>query len=179
MALRSSIFKANISLANLNTQIYDDIALTLALHPSETEERMMYRILAYLFCLQERLEFTEGLNNPDLPDIWQKDFTGAIEHWVDLGFPDEKRIKKALGRSNKVSIFTYNHFKFKIWFEKVSSNLINNPKVFVYCFEDNQPGELLQLVERSMILNCVIEDEQIFLSNNTVRAQINIKPAKK
>ncbi len=179
MALRSSIFKATVSLANLNTQYYDDISLTLALHPSETEERMMYRLLAFLYCASERLEMTEGLSNPELPDIWQKDLTGAIEHWIDLGLPDEKRIKKALGRSKHVSIFTYNSFKAKVWFDKLKSTILAHPKIAVYHLQENYPDQLLQLVEKAMILNCVIEDECIFLSNNNLRVQINVLHANK
>ncbi len=174
MALRSSIFKANISLSNLTTNYYDDISLTIALHPSETEERMMFRLLAYLYCAHERLEFTEGLNNPDLPDIWQKDLTGQIEHWIDLGLPEEKRIKKAVGQSNRVSIFTYNQFKAKVWFEKIKSYLNNNKKINVYHFTEVEENSIKTLIQRSMILNCVIEDNQIFLSNDDSRILIEL-----
>lgn len=178
MALRSTIFKANVSLANLNTQHYEDYSLTIALHPSETEERMMYRLLAFLLCAHERLELTEGLNNPELPDLWQKDLTGAIEHWIDLGLPDEKRIKKASGRSNKVSIFTYNSFKTKVWLEKIRPYIINNKKISVFHFEESAPGELTKLVEKSMSLNCLIEDDHIILSNDKFLVQINTQTAK-
>lgn len=174
MALRSSIFKASVSLSNLNTNYYDDLNFTIALHPSETEERMMYRLLAFLYCAHERLEFTEGLNNPDLPDIWQKDLTGQIEHWIDLGWPEEKRIKKASGQSGKVSIFTYNEFKTKAWFEKIKSIVTNNKKVNIYNLKEIEDGSLIKLVQRSMILNCVIEDQQIFLSDNDTRVQVDI-----
>ncbi len=174
MALRSSIFKASVSLSNLNTQYYDDLSFTIALHPSEMEERMMYRLLAFLYCAHERLEFTEGLNNPDLPDIWQKDLTGQIEHWIDLGLPEEKRIRKASGQSAKVSIFTYNEFKSKVWLEKNKSVLMTNKKINVYSFKEEEEGSLLSLVKKSMILNCMIEDEQIFLSDNDLRVQVNV-----
>jgi uncharacterized protein YaeQ len=175
MALRSSIFKASVSLSNLNTNYYDDLSFTIALHPSETEERMMYRLLAFLYCAHERLEFTEGLNNPDLPDIWQKDLTGQIEHWIDLGLPEEKRIRKASGQSDRVSIFTYNAFKAKVWYGKIKSAIENNKKVNVFHFAEDEPEALQKLVERSMVLNCLIEDNQIFLSNNDTRIQIDIK----
>lgn len=174
MALKSSVYKANVSLSNLNTHFYEDISLTLVLHPSETAERLMFRLLAFLCCAHERLEFTVGLDDPDLPDIWQKDLTGHIEHWIEIGVPDEKKVKKALGRSNKVSVFTYNPFKAKVWFDKIRPLLINSNKINVYHFKETESGSLESLVERSMVLNCMIEDQQIFLSNNDQRVEIEI-----
>lgn len=177
MALRSSIYKATISLSNLNTDYYEDLNLTIALHPSETEERMIYRILAYVYCAHERLEFTEGLNNPDLPDLWQKDLTGQIEHWIDLGLPEEKRIKKASGQSHKVSIFTYNSFKSKIWYDKIKAYVNSNKKISVYHLSESEDNSIQKIIQRSMVLNCVIEDDQIFLSNNESRIQFIVTKA--
>ena len=173
MALKSSVYKANVSLANLNTHYYEDIVLTMALHPSETEERLMYRLLAFLYSAHERLEVTVGLDNPDLPDIWQKNYTGDIEHWIDIGYPDEKKIKKAIGRSDLVSIFNYNSFKAKVWFGK-NKSLLENKKVQVFHLEEEIQGSLETLVQRSMALNCMIEDNHIFLSNDSERIQINV-----
>ncbi len=174
MALKSSVFKANVSLSNLNLQYYDEVSLTLALHPSETEQRLMFRLIAYLYCASERLEFTIGLNDPDLPDIWAKDLTGQVEHWIELGFPDDKKIRKAIGRSNLVSIFTYNRFKAKVWLDKVAHSIKTNDKVQIYHFDETEPGSLEAIVKKSMSLNCVIEDQQIFLSDDNFRAQIDI-----
>lgn len=174
MALSSQIYKANISLANLNTNLYEDINLTLALHPSETEERMMFRLLAFIYSVHERLEFTSGLSNPDLPDIWQKNLVGDIEHWVELGQPDEKKIKKALSRSLVVSVFSYNSYKTEIWFEKLSSKIKQNRKLKIFQFKEVEEGSLSQLIKRSMKLNCMIEDQQIFLSDEDLRVQIDM-----
>lgn len=179
MALRSSIFKANVSLSNLDANFYEDFSFTIALHPSETEERMMFRLLAFLYCAEERLEFTEGLNNPDLPDIWLKDLTGDIDHWIDLGLPDEKRIKKAMGKSNRVSIFTYSPSKAKAWFDKLEASIVNNKKVRFFNFKEDEPHSLATLVERSMNLNCMIEDDLISLSNDHTHVQVNVFRATK
>lgn len=173
MALKASVYKATVNLANLNTHYYEDIVLTMALHPSETEERLMYRLLAFLYSAHERLEFTVGLDNPELPDIWQKNYTDDIEHWIDIGYPDEKKIKKAIGRSDLVSIFNYNSFKAKVWFAK-NKTILANKKVQVFHLEEEVSGSLEALAERSMQLNCMIEDDHIFLGNDSERIQINV-----
>lgn len=175
MAAGSSIYKASINLANLNTNYYEDLSLTIAMHPSENEVRMMYRLLAYLYSAHERLEFADGLGNPDLPDIWQKDLRGDIEHWVDLGQPDEKRIKKASSRSEKVSIFTYTPSKALTWFDKIKSKVKTNKKLNIYHFTEIENGPIEILAKRSLNLSCVIEDKHIYLSNDDIRVQIDIE----
>ncbi len=176
MALGAQIFKANINLANLNANYYEDLSLTIALHPSETKERMMFRLIALLVSHQEYLEFTNGLDNPDLPDIWQKDLCGDIEHWIELGQPDEKKIKKACGRSKKVSIFTYDEFKAEPWLEKNQEKLKSNKKINIYNLRKVEESNLLiDLVKRSMNLTCMIEENNIFLSNDDLRVQVTIQ----
>ncbi len=175
MAAGSSIYKANLSLANLNTHYYKDFSLTIAMHPSETEERMFYRILAFLYSAHEDLEFSNGLSNPDHPDIWQKNLCGDIQHWIDLGQPDEKRIKKASGRSELVSVFTYNPSKASAWLEKIKSKIKHNKKLKIYNFKEIENGPVERLVERSMNLTCLIEDQSVFLSNDDLRIQIDVE----
>jgi uncharacterized protein YaeQ len=102
MALKSTIYKAELQIADMDRHYYADHALTIARHPSETDERMMVRVAAFALFAQERLEFCKGLSDTDEPDLWQKDLTGAIETWIEVGQPDERRIAKASGRSNEV-----------------------------------------------------------------------------
>jgi uncharacterized protein YaeQ len=99
MALKSTIFKAELSVADMDRNYYGDHALTIARHPSETDERMMVRVLAFALHAHERLEFGRGLSTDDEPDLWQRDLTGAIERWIDVGLPDEQDLRKACGRA--------------------------------------------------------------------------------
>jgi len=174
MALGAQIYKANVSLSNLDHHIYEDISLTIALHPSETIERMMFRLVAFLISYHERLEFTNGLDNPDLPDIWQKDLTGDIEHWIELGQPDEKKIKKGSNKSNRVSIFTYNSYKSETWLSKISGKIQKNRDIQIYELKENEGNKLTDLVKRTLDLNCMIEDNNLYLSNDDLRVEINI-----
>lgn len=178
MAIGSSIYKANINLANLNEHIYDDVNLTLALHPSETEERLIFRIAAFLICYQERLEFTKGLSDSELPDIWLKNYTGDIEHWIDMGQVDEKRIRKACGQAKKVSIFSFQSAKSEPWFAKIKNKIYDNKKLQIIHLEEFENAPLSQLVERAMNLNCIIEDNHLYLGNESNRVGLEIKTLK-
>ena len=107
MAIKATICKANLQIADMERHYYQDHALTLARHPSETDERMMVRLLAFALHAHEYLEFGQGMTADDEADVWQKDLTGAIELWIDVGLPDEKLIRKACGRANQVVVYCY------------------------------------------------------------------------
>ena len=107
MALKSTIYKAELQIADMDRHYYADHALTVARHPSETDDRMMVRIVAFALFAHERLEFSKGLSDVDEPDLWQKDLTGAIDVWIEAGQPDERRISKAAGRAGQVTVIAY------------------------------------------------------------------------
>ena len=107
MAIKSTIYKINLNIANMDTHYYNEHPLTLAKHPSENDLRLMIRVTAFILNANEELIFCKGIAEDDEPDLWQKSFDGDIELWIDLGQPDEKRIKKACGRSEQVIIYTY------------------------------------------------------------------------
>ena len=107
MALKATICKASLQVADVDRNYYAEHALTVARHPSETDERMMARLLALALNAHERLTFCKGLSDTDEPDLWQKDLTGAIEHWIEVGQPDDKRLLRACGRAEKVTVYAY------------------------------------------------------------------------
>src|SRR5258708_39391271 len=107
MALKATIFKAELHIADMERGYYQDHSLTVARHPSETDERMMVRLLAFALNADATLAFGAGLSTDDEPDLWRKDLTGSIETWIDVGLPDEKRIRKACGRAAEVLVYSY------------------------------------------------------------------------
>ena len=107
MALKATIFKAELQIADMDRGYYQDHNLTIAQHPSENDLRMMIRLMTFILHAHEDLTFTKGLSTDDEPDVWQKSLSDEIEVWIDLGQPDEKRIRKACGRSKEVFIYTY------------------------------------------------------------------------
>src|SRR6478735_4289542 len=116
MAIKSTVFKAELSIADINRGYYEDHVLTIARHPSETNQRMILRLAAFALNAHEHLTFTKGLSDVDAPDIWQKSLTGEIEHWIELGQPLEKRIRQACGKASHVSIYTYQRGATQNWY---------------------------------------------------------------
>ena len=107
MAIKATVFKAAIQIADMSCYYYADHALTLARHPSETDERMMVRLLAFALYADDALIFGNGMSSGEEPDLWSKDLTGAIECWIEVGLPDERIIRKASGRADEVVVVSY------------------------------------------------------------------------
>ena len=175
MALDSSIYKIDINLSNFNTHYYENFNLTIAKHPSENESRMMYRLLAFLYCAHKDLKFTKGLSETGEPEIWQKGYSGEIIQWIDLGFPDIKRVRQASGKSQSVKIFTYHHGKGEEWFQKNKSDFQKNKKLEVYHLNINENGPIDKFVTKSMKLSCIIEEQHMYLSDDNERIGIEVK----
>lgn len=165
MATKATIYKALLNIANMDTNYYNEHNLTLALHPSETELRLMARVVAFILNANENLAFCKGISEDDEPDIWEKDLDGSIKLWIDLGQPDEKRIKKACGRSEKVIIYTYQENMASPWFKQLENN-INRFKNLSIIHLNIQEEEIEELAKRSMVLQCNISDEELTLIND-------------
>jgi uncharacterized protein YaeQ len=118
MAIKSTIFKARLNIADMDRPYYGEHTLTLARHPSETDERMMVRLLAFALFADERLEFGRGLSAEDEPALWRKDYSGAIERWIEVGLPDEKALRKAAGRAAEVIVVAYGGRAMDVWWAK-------------------------------------------------------------
>jgi uncharacterized protein YaeQ len=165
MAIKATIFKANLQIADMERHYYQDHALTLARHPSETDERMMVRLLAYALHAHEYLEFGQGMTAEDEADLWQKDLTGAIELWIDVGIPDEKLIRKACGRANQVMVYCYGGRIAEMWYAQNSSQLARQKNLTVINLPQESTRAMAALAQRSMQLQVTIQDGQVWLSD--------------
>ena len=174
MALKATIFRANIAIADMDRHYYQDHTLTIARHPSETDERMMLRILSFGLFAHERLEFTKGLSTDNEPDLWQKSLTGDIEHWIDLGQPDDKRIRIACGRAQKVSIICYSGNSAAIWFKKLNGALSRFKNLQIINIDHPSSQEIARLAERKMTLQIAIDDGLLSISNE--QKILNVSP---
>ena len=123
MALKSTIFKATLQISDLDRPYYQTHTLTIAQHPSETDERMMVRILAYALNADEALSFGKGISNDEEPALWRKDLTGAIETWIEVGLPDEKLLRRACGQAQQVVVYTYGGRAADLWWEQNRNKL--------------------------------------------------------
>ena len=164
MAVGSTIYKCNLNIANMDIHYYDEQSLTLAKHPSETDLRVMMRLIAYVLNADEALEFTRGISDDEAPDLWQKSLTGDIELWIDIGQPDEKRIKKASGRSEKVIIYIYQEGAGEAWFKQNKKVLKRFSNISVIYLKID--GDLEAMASRSMNLQCNVSDGELTLIND-------------
>jgi uncharacterized protein YaeQ len=165
MALKATIFKAELQIADMGRGYYHDHALTLARHPSENDERMMMRILAFVLHACEALSFAGGMNVDEEPDLWQKDLTGSIDLWIDVGQPDEKRIRKACGRAQQVFIYTYSGHSADVWWSQISDKLERMKNLTVISLLPATVQALARLAQRSMQLQCTVQDGQVWVTD--------------
>jgi len=161
MATKATIYKALLNIANMDSHYYAEHNLTLAKHPSETDLRLMVRLIAFVINADENLEFTKGISQDDEPDLWKKSLGGDIELWVDLGQPDEKRIKKACGRSEKVIIYTYQEGMATSWWKQIETSLTRFSNLQVIHLE--MDGDIETLAKRAMSLQANISDGELTL----------------
>jgi len=165
MALGATIFKADLQIADMDRGYYRDHALVLARHPSETDERLMVRLMAFALNASESLAFGRGLSAEDEPDLSRKDLTGLIELWIDVGLPPEKAIRKASGRAAQVIVYAYGRRGVDIWWKQVADSLARCRNLSVIELPQDATQALAQLVQRSMRLQCTIQDGQAWLTD--------------
>jgi uncharacterized protein YaeQ len=180
MALKSTIFKVELQIADLDRNYYQNHALTVARHPSETDERMMVRVLAFAMHADPALVFGKGLSSEDEPDLWRKDLTGAIELWVDVGLPDEKRVRRACGRSKHVVVLTYGGRVADMWWQQNQSALLRQEKLTVLNLAAEDTRALAALAERGMQLQCTLQEGELWLivdgENTRIAPEIRMAP---
>ena len=162
MALKSTIYKIDLNIADMDRQYYAQHNLTLAKHPSETDERVMVRLIGFALYASETLIFGKGLSDDEEPDLWQKDLTGAIELWMDVGLPTEKEIRKAAGRAKQVVIVLYGGRIADMWWAQNSKALLKTNNLTVINLPETQA--LARLAARSINISCTIQDSQILVS---------------
>lgn len=163
MALKSTIFKLELQISDLDRHYYQMHALTIARHPSETDERMMVRVIAFALQAHATLEFGKGLSTEEEPDLWRKDLTGVVDQWIEVGLPDEKRLRKASGRAREVVLYTYGGKAAEIWWEQNQSALRKLERLSVINLLAEQTQALAKTVSRTMQVNATVQDEDLWL----------------
>ena len=164
MALKATIFKADLQVSDLDRGHFATHALTLARHPSETDERMMVRLVAFALNADERLEFGRGLSTEDEADLVLADLTGAIDVWIDVGLPDERDIRKAAGRARAVKVYTYGGRSAALWWSQNEAALSRLANVHVIDIPEEAAAAFAAWAERTMRLECTVQEGQVWLS---------------
>lgn len=178
MAINSTVFKVELQIADLDRHYYHDHSLTIARHPSETDERMMVRVLAFACHANEQLVFGKGLSTEDEPDLWLKTLTGEIELWIDVGQPDEKHVRRACGRSNRVFIYVYGGNVADNWWHQNQKHLKQLGKLAVCQVPEQSSKALATLVHRTMQIQCTIQDGEMMFTDGETTVQIVLQALK-
>ncbi len=170
MALRATLYKAGLAVADIDRGHYGDYALTIAKHPSETEERMMVRVLAFALDADDALSFGRGLSTDDDPDLLRSDLTGAIDTWIDVGWPDERRVRRACARARTVRVLTYGGAKAQAWWRQSASAFTRCDNLEVLEVPADASAALAALARRSMQLHCSIQERQVLFGSDDGQA---------
>jgi len=174
MALKSTIFKVELAVADIDRGYYRDHSLTIARHPSETDERMMARVVAFALHAHEALEFGRGLSAEDEPDLVRRDLTGAIEEWIEVGLPDEREVRRACGRSRAVHVVAYGGRAVDLWWQGARSTLERQERLSVVEVPTEASRALAALAGRSMRLQVTIQEGDALVADgeSTVRVEL-------
>jgi uncharacterized protein YaeQ len=166
MALKPTIYKIQVELADSDRNHFDSLSLTLARHPSETLERMTARLLAYCLNAARGLEFTRGLSTNDEPDLWQHADSGEIEHWIEVGQPEEPRLRKACGRSRRLSVYAFGKST-DTWWQLNGQAISALPRLVVWQLPWNEVQDAAALLDRTAQLNVSIVGGVIYVDNGS------------
>lgn len=172
MALKATIFKTTLNIADMDRHYYGDHQLTLAQHPSETDERLMVRLLAFALNASETLSFTKGISTDDEPDLWQKSLSNDIELWIELGLPDESRLRKACGRAQQVILYTYGGRAVSLWWEKIQARVSRFDNLTILELHPESTMALGTMADRNMNLQVTVQDGEVGIGNESERITI-------
>ncbi len=176
MALKSTIYKAALQIADMDRQLYADHTLTLALHPSETEERLLVRLLAFALNVPQdthhgALVFARGLSDSDEPDLWQHDLTGQLMHWIEVGQPDDRRLSKACARAERVTLYVFGSAA-AIWWAGIQNKLTRLSKLTVWQIPSPQAQALAALASRTMQWQLTVQDGHVWISSGETSLEV-------
>ena len=172
MAQGATVYRADLTVSDLDRGVYAQHALTLARHPSETEERLMVRLLAFALFADEALAFGRGLSTEDEADLWQRDATGTIERWIDVGLPAEKDIRKACGRARAVVVLAYGARRVEQWWSDNAAALSRLANLQVLTLAAAETEALQALAARSMTLTCTVQDGHVWLASECATVEV-------
>lgn len=174
MAISATIFKATLQISDMDRNYYASHHLTIARHPSETDERMMVRLAAFALHASDQLEFCKGLSTEHEAALWTKNLVGDIEHWIDVGLPDEDRIRKAHNQAAQVTVYAYGERTAPIWWDGIKNKVSRFENLSVFYLDPESCDGLCGLVERSMQIQATIQDGELWL--NSDKGSITVTP---
>lgn len=173
MALRATIYKVELQVNDLDRQVFEQHSLALACHPSETTERMMVRLLAFVLNTGEGLSFGRGLSSDDEATLWQHDLSGALRLWIEVGLPDERLLRKASGRADRVILYTYGGRSAGVWWQQNQAVIERIKNLKVMDLAEEATAALAKLAQRSMNVQVTIQEGEIWFSEGERTVQLH------
>lgn len=164
MAQNATIYKVDLSVSDMDRHYYESHKLTVAKHPSETDERLMVRLLAFALNAHEQLEMTKGISTDDEPDIWQKSLSNELELWVTLGLPSEKLVRQSCGKADRVVVYAYGGRTAEMWWDKLKTSTTRFDNLQVSNLSEDSTSALAALASRAMKLQVNIQDGEVMVS---------------
>jgi uncharacterized protein YaeQ len=164
MAQNATIYKVELSVSDMDRHYYETHKLTVAKHPSETDERLMVRIVAFALNAHENLEMTKGISTDDEPDIWQKSLSGELDVWVALGLPSEKVMRQSCSKADRVVVYPYGGRTAEIWWDKIKNSTTRFENLQVTSFSEKDTDALAKLASRTMKLQVNVQDGEVMVS---------------
>lgn len=174
MALKSTVVRAELQVSDMDRHHYATYPLTLAQHPSETDERLMVRLIAFAHAAAEGLAFGRGLSAEDEPDLVLADLTGAIRLWIDVGLPDEKAVRRAAGRADAVRVYAYGGRAVDVWWNRVGERLARLERLSVIELPREATAALAAHVDRTMRWQCTIDDGSLLFSGDRATIPVDL-----
>jgi uncharacterized protein YaeQ len=174
MSPKSTVVKVELQVSDMDRHYYASHALTLAQHPSETDLRLLVRLLAFALHADERLEFGRGLSDEDEPALWRRDYTGAVEQWIELGQPDESRLRRAAGRAREVVVVGYGGNAAQAWWSRNAAALARLSNLGVVELDADELDAALPLLTRGARLTAMIQDGELQLMD--AERSVSLRP---
>ncbi len=177
MALKSTVYKANVQIADMDRSLYATHQLTLARHPSETDERLMVRLLAFALQVPAddhdgALVFTRGISDTDEPDLWRLSLAGELREWIEVGQPDDRRLARACGRAERVVLYAY-AASVPVWWSSLQGKVARLSNLEVWQLPAAQSQALATLAERNMQLQVTVQEGQIWVGNGAESVELH------
>ncbi|AXK73678.1 hypothetical protein DWG18_11360 [Lysobacter sp. TY2-98] len=163
MSPKATVVKVELQVSDMDRHYYASHALTLAQHPSETDTRLLVRLIAFALFADDRLEFGRGLSDEEEPALWRRDYTDAIEQWIEVGQPDESRLRKAAGRAREVIVVGYGGNAAEMWWSRNAATLARLSNLTVLDFDSAELDAAQPLLTRGARLTAMIQDGELQL----------------
>ena len=173
MALPSTIYRASVQLSDLDRQVYEQLQTTIAKHPSETEERLIARLLAYALCYEEELCFTKGVGSGDEPDLWSKGADGRVRLWIEVGLPDADKLAKSCRHVERAILFACGPALSR-WQAQHLPKLASSQNLTVIGLEPGFMGKLVDHLQRAINWSLTVTEGALYLTVGAETVETNL-----